>query len=47
MESQNCVFFVKSLEDGNTAKLYHYSEKICDSTEVKEEDRVHEECKRT
>ena len=48
-ESQNCAFCVKSLEDGNTVKLYHTRgcdtinqtiEKRDDSIEVKEGDKV-------
>ena len=40
MESQNCVFCVKSPKDGNTVKrgcdtINQASEKICDSIEVK------------
>ena len=51
MESQNCVFCEKSLEDCNTVKLYQKginqtSEKRSDSIKVKEGDKVHKECKR-
>ena len=40
MESQNCVFCVKSPEDGNTVErgcdtINQASEKRCDSIEVK------------
>ena len=47
MESQNCVFCVKSLKDSNTVKLYQNrgcdtinqaSEKRCDSIKAKEGD---------
>ena len=55
IESQNCVFCEKSLEEGSTVKLY---QKGCDtinkaskkrggSIEVKEGDIVHKECRRT
>ena len=54
MESQKCVFCEKSLKEGNTVKLYQKgcdtinqaSEKRGDSSEVKEGDRVHKECRK-
>ena len=55
MESQNCVFCGKSLEESNIyVKLYQKecdtinqaSEKMGDSIEVKEGDRIHKECRR-
>ena len=56
MESQNCVFYVKSLKGGNTVRLYQNRgcdtinqaiDKRGDNIKVKEGDRVHKECRRT
>ena len=55
MDGQNCVFCEKSLEEGNTVKLYlkgcdtinQASKKRGDNIEVKEGDRIHKECRRT
>ena len=55
MESQNCVFCEKSLEECNTVKLYQKgldsinqaSEKRGNRIEVKEGDKVRKECRRT